>query len=194
MFRGNKPVLILPAILMIIMFIGGYQFLQTTGTTTNEDLKEVMELDLATTKVKDELQIEVNWDWTVMPAEGFYGTDYVGIAFIDKETGEILHDAQFEESKLELLYADRVIEESVGTVVQNGIIFEFSNKLVEQESYGNLGRAIVTVRGKDVKPEDVQVHYLHTLVEHSPLVKEDATFQTPNFSNATNVPYWILTR
>lgn len=194
MFRGNKPVLILPAILMLVMFIGGYQFLQESETITNEELQEVIDLQVEAKETDKDLQVKANWDWTMMPTEGFYGEDYIGVTLIDEETGEARTDLEFEESKVELLSADQVIEESEGTVVENGIIFSFSNKMVEHESYGNLGKVRVTVKGEEIRPEAVRIYLLHTWVEHSPLAKEDATFTNPVFTGAANVPYWIVSR
>ncbi|TWI57833.1 hypothetical protein [Halalkalibacter nanhaiisediminis] len=194
MFRGNKPVLILPAILMIVMFIGGYQFLQGSEAATNEELQEVIDIQLEANRANDDLRIRANWDWTIMPAEGLYGEDYIGIALIDQDTGEARTDLEFVDSRIEVLFGDQVIEEAEGTVVDNGIIFAFSNKMDENVTYGNLGRVEVTVGGEELQADDVQLHFLHTWTEHSPLDKEDATFAQPTFGNAANVPYWITTR
>ncbi len=192
MFRGNKPVLILPAILMIVMFIGGYQFLQGSEAVTNEELQDLIEVQLEANQANGDLQVRANWDWTIMPAEGLYGEDYIGITLMDQTMGEARTDLEFVEAKVELLYGDQVIEEAEGTIVENGIIFAFSNKMDENVTYGNLGRVRVTVEGEELQPEDVRLHLLHTWVEHTPLDKEDASFASPTFGNATNVPYWII--
>ncbi|WP_227934999.1 hypothetical protein [Alkalihalobacillus deserti] len=191
MFGGNKPVLILPGILMLVMLIGGYQFLQNSETITNEDLQTILNSQVNITEIESGLQIEAGWDWTVMPAEGLYGEDYIGIYVLDSSTGEVRTDVDIKDGLVELLYSEHVIEESVGTTVENGVIFAFSNKLVDHESYGNLGQVKVKIEGADLNVDDVKVQLLHTWTEHSPLEKEDATFSSPVFTGATNVPYWI---
>ncbi|WP_332632091.1 hypothetical protein [Halalkalibacter flavus] len=192
MFRGNKPVLILPAILAVVMLFGGYQFLQGSEAITNEELQDVIELELETTKTEQGVEIAANWDWTVMPAEGLYGEDYIGIVIMERETMTPRTDIEVEKALLELLYADRTIEQSEGTVVENGIIFPFSNKLVEHESYGNVGRLRVNVTGEEIESEDVVLTFLHTWTEHAPLEKTDALLSSPTFTGAANVPHWGL--
>ncbi len=126
-----------------------------------------------------------------MPVEGLYGEDYLSIYVLDQSTGIARTDVEMEEGLVQLLHADQVIEEDTGTFVDNGIIFTFSNKLVDHESYGNLGQVRVKVEGLNLNPNDVKVQLLHTWTEHSPLELEDATFASPSFSGAANVPYWI---
>ncbi|MBP3951227.1 hypothetical protein [Bacillus suaedae] len=186
MFSGNKPVLILPGILMIIMFIGGYYFLGDTDTFTNEELKEVIEVDVQVDEQSQGLRIQGEWDWTIMPSEGIYGDDYISVFIESDESFSI------ETAELKLLYAGDVIEETAGKVVENGVIFSFSNQLVEQISYGNSGEFEVVMSGENVKAEDISIRYLHTWTNHLPLDLDDASFQDPTFGEAENVPYWIL--
>lgn len=191
MFRGNKPVLILPGILMVVMILGGYHFLQQEEMITNEQLPEVMEMEVDKTPTDDGVRVEANWDWTTMPEEGMYGEDYIGITVTDPATGKPRYDLSFAEGLLELRYGDQVIEEAEGVAVDNGIIFAFPNKVEENMSYGNLGSVSVEVLGAGIEPEHIELHFLHTWVEHSPLVKEDAAFTEPVFDGAANVPYWV---
>ncbi|MDT8861713.1 hypothetical protein N0O92_15960 [Alkalihalobacillus sp. MEB130] len=192
MFRGNKPVLILPAILAVIMIIGGYQFLQGSEAITNEELQNVIDFQLDTRETDQGIEITANWDWTVMPAEGLYGEDYIGVVVMEKNTMTPRTDIVVEQGQLELLYADRTIEETKGTVVENGIIFPFSNKLVEHESYGNVGRLKVNLAGEDIEGEDVILTLIHTWTDHAPLEKTDASLSSPTFTGAANVPHWGL--
>jgi hypothetical protein len=192
MFRGNKLVLILPAILIVLMLLGGYHFLKESESITNEDLQNKIEFKLNTNKTMEGLDVEVNWDWTVMPSEGLYGEDYLGISVIDKETGQARTDIEFEKGIVELLYAERIIEQSEGAVVENGMIFAFSNQLVEHESYGNVGRVKASLVGDRLEEVDIVVKLLHTWSDHSPLEVEDATFPSPTFTGAANVPHWIV--
>ncbi|ARK29402.1 hypothetical protein BkAM31D_05795 [Halalkalibacter krulwichiae] len=193
MFRGNKPVLILPGILMLIMFVGGYQFLNGSDPITNEELQNVMSTDVDVAETVEGLQIKASWDWTVMPVEGLYGEDYIGIYVVDPATEAVRTDIEIEDAHLELHYSDTVIENDEGVIVDNGVIFAFSNKLVEHESFGNLGQVSAKIKGDHLSVSDIRIHLLHTWTEHAPLEKVDATFQDPNFTGAANVPHWIRT-
>ncbi|MFC0558119.1 hypothetical protein ACFFH4_03530 [Halalkalibacter alkalisediminis] len=62
MFSGNKLVLILPGILMVVMLIGGYQFLQGSEEVTNEQLQELVDSQVNIIEVESGLQVEVAWD------------------------------------------------------------------------------------------------------------------------------------
>lgn len=194
MFRGNKPVLILPGILMIVMFIGGYTFLHQSDTMTNEELQNVIEMNVKKEKVNDDLHIEVNWDWTVMPSDGLYGDDYIGIALMDENSKKARTDLEFSHATLELIYGGQVIKEVEGNEVENGIMFEFPNKMIDYTSYGNVGKATLIVKGEDLEEEMVRVKFLHTWTDHSPLEQKDALLQNPTFEKGSNVPYWILSR
>ncbi|MFC0473543.1 hypothetical protein ACFFHM_24305 [Halalkalibacter kiskunsagensis] len=194
MFRGNKPVLILPAILMVLMLLGGYHFLQESESVTNEDLQNIIEVQVSTNTTRQGLDIEANWDWTVMPVEGLYGEDYIGISVINRETGQVRTDIEIENGILELLYANQVIEQTEGTVVENGIIFAFSNQLIEHESYGNIGRVGASIIGEGLEKDDIIVTLLHTWSDHTPLEMEDARFSSPTFTGAANVPHWIVSQ
>ncbi|GAE24783.1 hypothetical protein JCM9140_735 [Halalkalibacter wakoensis JCM 9140] len=191
MFRGNKPVLILPAILAIIMILGGYHFLQGSETITNEELQDVMEFELDYTQTEKGIKLTGEWDWTIMPQEGLYGEDYIGIVVMDQETGVPRTDVDLQGS-LELLYAGQPIEQTDGTTVDNGLIFSFSNKLVEHESFGNIGQFEVLFDGEGIDKEDIIVTLLHTWTEHAPLDKTDALLVEPTFIGAANVPYWTV--
>jgi hypothetical protein len=193
MFRGNKPVLILPGILMVLMLVGGYQFLQGSESITNEELQNVVDYQVEIKEMDNGLHINARWDWTKMPVEGLYGEDYIGLYVIDQDLEEARSDIKIEEAVLQLLYSDRVIEESAGVPVQNGVIFAFSNKLVEHESYGNLGQVKVKMIGDELSSEDVRIQLLHTWTDHTSLEKDDATLAVPSFPGAANVPYWIKT-
>ncbi|WP_332691104.1 hypothetical protein [Halalkalibacter lacteus] len=192
MFRGNKPVLILPAILMVLMLLGGYHFLQESEAITNEDLQKRIEFQVSGNKTEEGMDVEANWDWTVMPVEGLYGEDYIGVSVIDRETGQVRTDIEIENGTVELFYANRIIEQSEGIVVDNGIIFAFPNQLIEHESYGNIGRVEARIVGENLDKDDIIVNLLHTWSDHSPLEMEDAAFSSPTFTEAANVPYWIV--
>jgi len=189
MFQGNKLVLILPGILMLVMLVGGYQFLQGSEAITNEELKDMVEYEAEIQETESGLYIDANWDWTIMPIEGLYGEDYLSVYFMDGD--KVRTDVVIEKAELQLLHSDQIIEVQTGEKVANGVIFSFSNKIVEHESFGNLGQLQVVVSGTDLTENDVRIQLLHTWTEHAPLEKEDATFSAPTFTNAANVPYWI---
>ncbi len=194
MFRGNKPVLILPGILMIVMFIGGYTFLHKSETMTNEQLQRAVDIDVETFSREDGLQIEINWDWTTMPSDGVSGDDYLGVALIDKTSNEARTNLDFTDATLQLIHGGEVIKEVEGRQVENGLIFAFPNKMIDYTSYGNVGAASVIVKGEELDQELVRVQLLHTWTEHGGLKQEDALFKAPSFQDGTTVPYWIISR
>lgn len=189
MLNSNKTVLVLPLLLMLIMFIGGYFFLSGTEEITNEQLQEKIELE-ATYYISDStIFINGEWNWSVMPAEGLYGDDYIGVPFQHTDGNVELV------ATLELTYGDQVIEQIEGIHVDNGIIFPFPNHMIEQVSYGNSGRFAVELKySDDVDVDELSVHYLHTWTNHAPLMMEDATFQSPMFGEALDVPHWVLSK
>ncbi|WP_088102450.1 hypothetical protein [Halalkalibacter urbisdiaboli] len=192
MFHSNKLVLILPGILVGLMVFGGYYFLNHTETVTNEEMKEFVELSLDAHPVKEGLKVVSEWDWTVMPEDGIYGEDYLGFAI---EGGTLQTNAEFIEAHLEVYHASEIVYESTGTVIENGVIFAFPNEIAENTVVGNRGRAEITIKGEGhISLEDISVQLLHTWVAHSPLTMTDATFRTPEFEHARNVPYWIISK
>lgn len=196
MFQGNKPVLILPAILMVVMFIGGYMFLKQTNAVTNEDLQHVVELEANRVETGDDtLRIDVHWDWTTMPSEGLDGYGYIGVALMDKENKVLREDVNVLQADLELAYGGgEIMREIEGTNVDNGVIFAFKNEVIDNRSYGNIGRATVVIEGEDIDNTLVRVHYLHTWTDEGKLVLEDALFQNPTFEGNRDVPYWVISR
>ncbi|MEC2070549.1 hypothetical protein [Alkalihalophilus marmarensis] len=190
MFNGNKLVLILPAILMAIMFWGGYHFLGENETLTHEQLKEETGLVAEADDTGDGWLVNISWEWASMPDGGLYGEDYVSAAVLD-EDGHAREDITFTDMKLELVYGDEVIYETEGEAVSNGVIFAYPNEIQEHQSLGNNGQAVVRLNGDEINKEDISIRMLHTWVNHSPLTKEDALFSNPDFSGAANVPYWV---
>ncbi|MDV2683201.1 hypothetical protein RYX56_02320 [Alkalihalophilus lindianensis] len=191
MFNGNKLVLILPAILMALMFWGGYHFLGENEALTHEQLEEEIEINVVASERGEDWLVKVNWDWTAMPEGGLYGDDYVSITVLD-ESGKAREDVSLTQSELELIYADEIIYQTEGETVTNGVIFAYPNQFDEHKSYGNLGQAVIRVNGENIQQEDISVQMLHTWINHSPLTKEDAQLTNPDFSGAINVPYWLV--
>ncbi|WP_062046399.1 hypothetical protein [Bacillus sp. JCM 19034] len=189
MLNSNKTVLVLPLLLMLIMFVGGYFFLSDTEEITNEQLKEKIELEASYHENGSLLVVNGEWNWSVMPIEGLYGDDYIGVAIPNVNNhNEIV-------ATLELTYADDIIEQIDGKVVDNGIVFTFPNAMIEQISYGNSGRFKVEIDHQhNVDVDELSVHYLHTWTNHAPLDIEDAIFQTPTFEEAQDVPHWVLSK
>ncbi|WP_017728300.1 hypothetical protein [Halalkalibacterium ligniniphilum] len=191
MFRGNKIVLLLPGLLMIFIFLGGYLFMEQEEEMTNEELQEVIDINIDTKQENDSLFVRAAWDWTEMPVEGLYGEDYISVAI---ENEALLDKLSFDEGFLRLFYGHEVIYENKGRVVDNGVIFPFPNELREFESYGNRGEIEVLIEGEQVRAEDVSVYYLHTWTAHLGLVFDDARFESPQFENGPNVQHWVVKR
>lgn len=195
MFQGNKPVLILPTLLMIFMFVGGYIYLKQSEAVTNEELQRVIELDANTVLTGERsLRVDIEWDWTTMPKEGLRGDDYIGVALMDKDSDEVRTDVKVSHATLELTFGDDVLKKIEGNVVDNGVIFVFPNRVSDNRSYGNVGRATVVFEGERLDETLTRVHYLHTWTEGPSLKLEDALFSDPSFEGEGEVPYWLLSR
>ncbi|MCK0471499.1 hypothetical protein [Halalkalibacter sp. APA_J-10(15)] len=187
MLNSNKTVLILPILLMVIMFVGGYYFLNGVESITNEQLQDHVDLNVKYEERESSIVINGEWNWNVMPSEGLYGDDYIGIYSAN-------HDLNYTNATLELTYGDQVIEQIEGVDVENGIIFVFPNELVEQVSYGNSGRFQIEFGNNEIADKELHVHYLHTWTNHVPMDLEDAAFESPTFGEALEVPHWIISR
>ncbi|GAE30748.1 hypothetical protein [Halalkalibacter hemicellulosilyticus] len=187
MLNSNKTVLILPILLMVIMFVGGYYFLNGVESITNEQLEDHIDFDIEYTAQETSIVINGEWNWNVMPSEGLYGNDYIGVSVSNDQLN-------YTNAILELTYGDQVIEQIEGVDVENGIIFVFPNELVEQVSYGNSGRFQIELEHNEIVDKELNVHYLHTWTNHVPMDLEDAAFESPTFGEALEVPYWMISR
>ncbi|WYP27991.1 hypothetical protein NSQ54_07885 [Alkalihalobacillus sp. FSL W8-0930] len=170
-------VFLLPVVLMLVMAIGGYAFLQSDEASewTNEELQENMEW----TGAQSGSTVELSWVWPAMPVDGMFGDDYFGVV------------GPLEGLKVELYASDGVLLEEEGTEIENGWIVSFPTELVENKSYGNRGTLYIELESNEVSLDELNVQLLHTWTQHAPLEKEDATFRHPTFGEATNVPYWV---
>lgn len=176
--RGNHfIVFLLPALLMIVMAVGGYFYLKNdqSNEVTNADLQDNIDWSgslMAST-------VELSWQWPAMPADGMFGDDYIGV------TGAV------ESLRVELHASDGILYEADGVEVDNGWIVAFPNELDENKSLGNRGTLIIELESDDVSYEDLEVFLLHTWAQHAPLEQQDATFSDPTFGEASNVPFWV---
>lgn len=193
MFEGNRLVLILPLTLMVVMFIGGYYYINSSTSITNEQLQDEIEFTVETIEVEDGVRVRGTWDWKVMPSDGLEGDDYIGVAVIDPNTGEARSDVEFTEATVQLMYAGKTHKEITGNVVENGVIFTFPNKTIDHTSLGNIGQMKVNIEGNDITSQTVRVQMLHTWTDHASLIEDDATFAKPNFQGE-DVPYWLISR
>ncbi|KGA96826.1 hypothetical protein AJ85_20885 [Alkalihalobacillus alcalophilus ATCC 27647 = CGMCC 1.3604] len=189
MLEGNKALYILPGILIVLMIVGGMFFLNDNEGVTNEELIDEIELNVEIHQSDESVKVRAHWDWTVAPADGLNGDDYLGMVFYN-ESGEVVEDFSVVESELQLFHSDEVIEQSHAIEGENGLIFTFTNQLDEHISYGNLGEAVVTIESDEVV--FAEVFLLHTWVNHSPLVSADATFEMVEFERGSGIPYWVL--
>ncbi|WP_054710763.1 hypothetical protein [Bacillus sp. JCM 19041] len=176
--KKHWVVLVLPAILMVVIALSGFYYLQQDEEMTNEELKE--EIEITATKLEDGL-VEIEWEWPKMPAEGIYGTDYIGIAFDGADANDV-------GTVTLLVEPERSMD---GERVGNGFIYSFPTVMEEHQSVGTKGKIVQDI------PDDVSevtVSLLHTWTSHSELTFEDALFNDPSFGNAENVQYWVLNK
>lgn len=192
MLNGNKLVIILPLILMGFIFFGGYNYLQETSSVTNELLYEKVEIEAVLEQTGENLTLSGNWLWGEMPAEGLMGDDYLGVSFLDEETGVAISIAEIEASTLQLLHGEKVVYETEGTKVGNGVVYTYPNQIVEHESYGNKGSFTVAVKLEEEKKVRASVVMLHTWEEHEGLIIEEPRMVEPQFPTITDNSYWVM--
>ncbi|WP_078552847.1 hypothetical protein [Bacillus alkalicellulosilyticus] len=188
MLNGNKIVIILPLLVVAFLFLGGYHYIQQINTVTNEDLSQFVDVQPEIDSTGDNYSATFTWEWQEMPIEGLEGTDYIGFSFLDSE-GNVIAEEIDVNGKLELLRGDQVIFESTGTIVERGIIFPFPNEVVEHESFGNKGQAVISF-SQDISASQVVISYLHTWVEHQ-WQSEDPRFIE---GMSDTFPHWVIER
>lgn len=193
MFRGNKMVLILPALLMGFIFWGGYYYLGQASQLTNEELSTVTFFEIDYNQVGSNVKVIGNWNWVEMPIDGLNGTDYIGVSFPEITDLGIPISEIIKSSIIELHHGDKVLYEAAGEYVKDGIVFPFPNKLLEHESYGNVG-TFQLVMEKTEGISRLSASYLHTWTEHDGLQLEDARFLEPAFVSDAEVGYWVMER
>ncbi|BAB05155.1 hypothetical protein P4631_13075 [Halalkalibacterium halodurans] len=186
---GNKIVFLFPATLMVLLFIGGYFYLQQETEFSNEELKDVVSFDVEAEAIENQLTVQVEWDWNAMPTDGLYGMDYISIAMMEP-ADEIV----FTEGDIRLFYGHEEIFRSKGKVVSDGVIFSFPNELRDFESFGNLGEIVVDIEGEQLEKTELTVYYVHTWSHHLGMLRDSAKLDEPSFENGPNVPYWVLTK
>ncbi|MEB1807648.1 MAG: hypothetical protein LPK26_10240 [Bacillaceae bacterium] len=189
MFRGNAAVIILPLLLMGFIFYGGYHYLNTSDQLTNEELDTVMSLVVEASSSGDKHTINGYWDWKEMPVDGVLGHDYIGVKFVDEEQHSVDPEL-ISGSKLELLHGEQVIYETEGTIVHDGIIFEFPNEVQEHIGYGNKGSFEIVLGDEFYSGNEVSISYLHTWEEHGGFSFEHARFSNIN----VDIEHWIIER
>ncbi|BAD64273.1 MULTISPECIES: hypothetical protein [Shouchella] len=175
--RKHIVVLILPVILMIAIALSGIYYLNQEETMTNEQLKA--EIELVAERGEDGTLL-LEWSWPQMPAEGMYGTDYIGIAFTgadEVEVGEAVLDTEEQ-------------HRYIGERVDNGIIFAYPTEMAEHQSIGTKG---TIVQPLPASADNITISVLHTWTNHEALTMEDATFEAPAFGSAKNVQHWVKT-
>ncbi|SDI32532.1 hypothetical protein [Natribacillus halophilus] len=169
---GNTWMIIIPGFLMIFLFIGGWLYITGEETIDHEDLQEHVQMNA---DMEGE-QLDAEWNWTELPDEELEGEDYMGI--VAYENGDVLAGDEFAEHELQLYQDDEVIHETEATVVDEGLIFEFPNRLETNDVYGYEGSISVQL---PEAADEAEVHYLHTWMNHAGQGGEDPTFADPPF-------------
>ncbi|WP_096201244.1 hypothetical protein [Bacillus sp. FJAT-45350] len=194
MFNGNKLAIILPVLLMGFIFYGGYHYLQSTNVVTNEQLHQSIDFNHEMNRLGETVELIGSWEWLDMPHEGLIGEDYIGVSLTNIETGEFIPGDEVVGSELQLFHGHKLIYETVGQVVDNGLIFSYPNEIIEHESYGNKGGFKVSFASNYDSEYRASFTYLHTWNEHEGLKYEDARMISPVFSGTINESYWVIER
>ncbi|PSL42336.1 hypothetical protein B0H94_11640 [Salsuginibacillus halophilus] len=188
---NNKLVVLLPLLLMVILFAGGWFYIQQADTITNEDLSNHVQLEVEKTETSPYV-VEAEWSWSETPEDGLAGDDYIGVSLKDEE-GEPLSGEVLEQAELTLDHAGETVYETEGEVLDTGIIFSFPNATEENEVYGSSGKMTVTT---EEETTETVISYLHTWAEHEGLDKQDPRFFDPAFLGNDNIEdaYWVIDR
>lgn len=170
---------------MIFLFVAGGLYVTESDEVGHEELKDHVQLDAAI--ANDQLKAE--WEWAALPEGELEGEDYIGI--IAYENGEVLPGYEFEENEIQLLQGDEVIYEDEAMVVDEGLIFEFPNRIEMNEVYGPIGSVSVQL---PEKAEETEVHYLHTWLAHAGQGGEDPAFTDPPFPGMEDYDnfWWVV--
>ncbi|QQK79736.1 hypothetical protein HUG20_07455 [Salicibibacter cibi] len=186
MFKnGNAWMVIIPGFLMISLFIGGWFYVTEEDTIQHEDLGDYTQINAN----MDNGGLSAGWNWTALPEGELIGEDYIGI--IAYENGEILSGDEFDQRQLELRQDGEVIYEGEGTAVEDGLIFEFPNRMEENDVYGYEGA--VSAQLPD-GADEVDVYYLHTWMNHAGQGGEDPSFSDPPFPGMDDHEnfWWVI--
>ncbi|AXF54738.1 hypothetical protein [Salicibibacter kimchii] len=183
MFKsGNTWMIIIPGFLMVSLFIGGWLYVVGEDTMQHENLQDDAQINANI----DGEDLSGGWNWTTLPEGELAGEDYIGI--IAYENGEILPGDEFDQQQLELRQDGEVIYEEEGTVVEEGLIFEFPNRMEATDIYGYEGA--VSAQLPDASDE-VEIYYLHTWINHAGQGGEDPSFNDPPFPGMEdNDDFW----
>ncbi|WP_240378118.1 hypothetical protein [Bacillus piscicola] len=194
MFSGNKLVVILPVVLMLLLFAGGSLYINKAQVVTNEKLNEQIEWDTSFEAAESGAQLEGTWEWKVMPEDGVQGLDYIGVTLLDKN-GAPLPRETLKSYKL-VVETKEGKKEAESEIVDNGILFSFLTEMEEYDVVGSKGSFTVET-DTDIIPERAVVSYLHTWEEHQGIKSKDARFFEREFvgkeSNDESF-FWVAER
>ncbi|MFB5662043.1 hypothetical protein [Alteribacillus sp. HJP-4] len=193
MFNGNKLVVILPTLLMILLFAGGGFYITQAEIVTNDELDEHVKWDTSFEENQKSAILDASWSWEVSPEDGFAGNDYIGVTILD-DNGEIINSDSIQHYDIQIGENESV--EAEAETVENGVLFTFPNTMLENKTVGNEGSIAVEING-EAEPERAIISYLHTWEEHNGLDSKDARFFERDFSGKGNDDesfFWVMER
>ncbi|WP_280768433.1 hypothetical protein [Salipaludibacillus daqingensis] len=162
--KGNAIVLLLPATVMIGLFIFGYITLSQTEEVSNEDLKESLSIN---EEIVDHQTLKINWQWGDFPEDGIRGEDFLEIALPDGTEEMSI------ETELILTQGDDIVYESNHFVKSDGsIIISFPNEVQDEQILGPSGEVVVRFSETVLDQRQGNTDYYHTWYDHNIQLKE----------------------
>jgi len=156
--KGNAIVLLLPASVMIGLFIFGYISLSQTETISNQDLIHSIAI---TEEVIDEQTLQIQWQWGDFPEDGIEGDDFI----------EIILPAELQDQKLNvaisLSQGEKIVYKNDFFVVSDDrLTIAFPNEVQDEKILGPSGEVIVYFSEPILDDWQGQVRYYHTWNDH----------------------------
>ncbi|WP_416149378.1 hypothetical protein ACM26V_24560 [Salipaludibacillus sp. HK11] len=162
--KGNAIVLILPASVMIGLFIFGYLSLSQEEVVSNEELQHSLTIN---NELIDERTLHIEWKWGDFPEDGIRGNDFIEILLPDDVVDELNdHDVGVH---ISLSQGDQMIYESNRSQISaNGLIIAFPNEVQDEQILGPSGEFTATFDELNINDfrEEIEIRYFHTWFDH----------------------------
>lgn len=181
--KGNAIVLLLPAAVMIGLFIFGYISLSETESTSNEDLKNSMSI---TEKVIDEQTLLIQWQWGDFPEEGIQGDDFI----------EVILPEELQNQKIgitiSLSQGDKIVYKNDDFVKSDDrLMVTFPNEVQNEQILGPSGELTIDFSDSVLKEWHGSVRYYHTWYDHDVETEMGMEIEDSLISESIQ-SYWVV--
>lgn len=184
--KGNAIVIILPAVVMIGLFLFGYMSISQSDSITNEDLQH--SIDMTATEM-NENTVEINWQWGDFPEEGIQGNDYIEVFLNDEEK---TLDSVIEGVDISLWHGDQIVYESAEFFLSDeGVVLSIPNEVRDEQILGPFGQVTLHFPEYVNVVSELQWRYYHTWTEHS-INEDNGMSMVDRFSEEQIQSYWSV--